>query len=503
MTLNPEREKLLVRSIAAFVFVLLLFRLAQPFFSGLSWMEYVQDDFYYYLKVGQNIAHGHGSTFNGIVPTNGYHPLWELLVTGLSIFSSSPHAILGFQAVTIFGATLATFLLSMRLFKLGNIRLLTALALSLWVALYSLRIFIQGMEVTLTVPLILALLLCTLNSRRWLAGFWSSFAFGLLAACTVLSRLDSLILVGLLGFCLLLQPEVRRGIGAAQVVGVGLGLLPVLLYLLSNHVLFQTWLPVSGMAKQLKAGLVPSLNPWRIMNLNSPGYLLVFLPIPLAILLLPWAAKHLTRLQQAIYGAVLVFPFIYFSILSLRSDWPSWGWYLYSLRTGVCVSFLVFCCVPAIRNFLQRSAVTYALLAIFLLGWVTWKWPAQTPELYAASADLGTFSHTHPGIYAMGDRSGSAGYLITSPLIQTEGLMMDRNYLDELRSGHPLRQVLADYRVRYYVGSSKAPVQGCFQAVEPSQAGPASPHLVDNFCKPPVATFVHDGHYTMVYDLAP
>lgn len=503
MTLTQEREKLLVRSIAAFVFVLLIFRLAQPFFAASSWMEYVQDDFYYYLKVGQNIAHGHGSTFNGIVPTNGYHPLWEMLVAALSVFSSSPHAILGFQAVMIFGATLATFLLSMRLFDLGNVRLLTALALSLWVTLYSLRIFIQGMEVTLTVPLILALIVCALDSSRWLAGFWHSFTFGLLAACTVLSRLDSIILVGLLGLCLLLQPGIRKSLGVAEFAGVGLGLLPVLFYILSNQILFQTWLPVSGMAKQLKQGSSPSLNPLRIMHLNSPGYLLVFLPIPLALLLLPWAAKHLTRLQQAVYGAVLIFPFIYFSILSLRSDWPSWGWYLYSLRTGVCVSFLIFCCVPAIRHFLQRNAVTYGLLTVFLLGWLTWKWPSQTPELYAASIDLGNFSNTHPGIYAMGDRSGSAGYLISSPLIQTEGLMMDRNYLNELRSGHPLRQVLADYHVRYYVGSSTTPVQGCFQAVEPSQAGPASPHLTDNLCEKPVATFVHDGRYTMVYDLAP
>ena len=28
----------------------------------------------YYLKVAQNLAHGHGSTFNGLVRTNGYQP---------------------------------------------------------------------------------------------------------------------------------------------------------------------------------------------------------------------------------------------------------------------------------------------------------------------------------------------------------------------------------------------------------------------------------------------
>src|SRR5215475_3514123 len=38
-----------------------------------------RDDAYYYFKVAQNISEGHGSTFDGIHPTNGYHPLWMLI----------------------------------------------------------------------------------------------------------------------------------------------------------------------------------------------------------------------------------------------------------------------------------------------------------------------------------------------------------------------------------------------------------------------------------------
>ena len=502
MDKKTGREHLHARLLGAFVFSLLLIRLTKPFRAGAFWIEYFQDDFYYYLKIAQNVAEGHGSTFNGVVATNGYHPLWEALFIVLSIFTVQPHAILAFQAVLIYLATGATFVLSIRLFRLQGTRTLTGFTLSLWIALYSLRIFIQGMEVTLTVPLVLGLILIALQTDFWLAGFWQSFLFGLLAATTILSRLDSIILVGLIGAGLLLLPGIRQQVRRTNIVGFLLGFLPVALYLLSNEVYFHTLLPVSGMAKQLKSGLAPSLNPWRIMNLNSPAYLLVFLPIPLALLAFPWAAKHLSRVQQVIYGAVLTFPFVYFGVLSLRSDWPSWGWYLYSLRTGVCVSFLIFCAWPPVKSFLQRSAVTYALLAVFLFGWVVWSWPVQTPELYEASLDLAKFSRSHPGIYAMGDRSGSAGYLLAYPIVQTEGLVMDRLYLDQLRSGHPLRQVLQRYKVRYYVASSRVPLAGCLQAVEPSQAGPASPHLTDEFCGQPAATFVHDGRYTFVYDLA-
>ena len=37
------------------------------------------DDSYFYLQVAWNFAHGRGSTFNNLMPTNGYHPLWMLV----------------------------------------------------------------------------------------------------------------------------------------------------------------------------------------------------------------------------------------------------------------------------------------------------------------------------------------------------------------------------------------------------------------------------------------
>src|SRR5215208_6457972 len=44
---------------------------------SLRW--FTRDDAYYYFKVAQNISEGHGSTFDGIDKTNGYHPLWMLI----------------------------------------------------------------------------------------------------------------------------------------------------------------------------------------------------------------------------------------------------------------------------------------------------------------------------------------------------------------------------------------------------------------------------------------
>ena len=43
----------------------------------LNW--YLTDDAFYYFKTAQNISEGVGITFDGIAPTNGFHPLWMLV----------------------------------------------------------------------------------------------------------------------------------------------------------------------------------------------------------------------------------------------------------------------------------------------------------------------------------------------------------------------------------------------------------------------------------------
>ncbi len=43
-------------------------------------LSLMKDDGFYYLQLAKNIAQGHGATFDRIAPTNGFHPLWALLL---------------------------------------------------------------------------------------------------------------------------------------------------------------------------------------------------------------------------------------------------------------------------------------------------------------------------------------------------------------------------------------------------------------------------------------
>ena len=53
---------------------------------GLVWTGWcdnrvVADDAFYYFTIARHLAAGHGATFDGLAPTNGFHPLWLLLLT--------------------------------------------------------------------------------------------------------------------------------------------------------------------------------------------------------------------------------------------------------------------------------------------------------------------------------------------------------------------------------------------------------------------------------------
>src|SRR5262245_53677693 len=57
-------------------------------------VQLTDDDGFYYFRIAQHLALGHGSTFDGIHVTNGYHPLWLLCLTPIFWLAPAPEAAL-------------------------------------------------------------------------------------------------------------------------------------------------------------------------------------------------------------------------------------------------------------------------------------------------------------------------------------------------------------------------------------------------------------------------
>src|SRR5689334_13555086 len=170
--------------------------------QNLAWRWFTRDDAYYYFKVAQNISEGHGSTFDGINPTNGYHPLWMLVC--IPIF-----ALARFDLVL----PLRILLLVMGAFSAGTAILfyrmigrifhpaIGAIAAIYWAFNYDIltRIYQQGLETGIAVfcVVLLAYKLFELE-RAWRTSSVTNRQFltlGFIGLLTALSRLDLIFLI--------------------------------------------------------------------------------------------------------------------------------------------------------------------------------------------------------------------------------------------------------------------------------------------------------------------
>ena len=88
--MNARIGRILLVGFGLLAAVGVLLPLALALFGSDNLLLYaMKDDGFYFLAIARNIATGHGATFDRLGPTNGYHPLWTLLLTPIFWF---PHA---------------------------------------------------------------------------------------------------------------------------------------------------------------------------------------------------------------------------------------------------------------------------------------------------------------------------------------------------------------------------------------------------------------------------
>jgi len=285
-------------------------------------------------------------------------------------------------------------------------------------------------------------------------------------------------------------------------VAFGLGLIPVWFYLGTNKRLFGGWMPVSAQAKELLlrhgmhwqplAGLFYPLSGIQLM-IVLPGIAGVG-----ALLMLLRCGAFPARTRTVLWSLAL-FPVIHIALLCWLSDWTIWYWYFYPLVLAALGGAAAWAAryPPSLRVWTGLSVTLVALCTVHSLSYHL-RHPPKTSSMLLAAQDISSFAEQHPGVYAMGDRSGTVGFLLPAPLIQLEGLTMDRQYLDRLRDEPPLQSLLRDYRVDFYISTNAVPDGPCYRAVEPAMAGPDSARMQGTFCVP-LATFAYDGKVTRIF----
>jgi len=178
---------------------------------------FTRDDAYYYFKVAQNISEGKGSTFDGLNPTNGYHPLWLLVCVPIFALARFD-LILPLRILLLVLAALraATAILLYRLLKSSLSPPVAALAALYWAFDLNLHwnMYQQGLETGLAAScLVLALFLFQRfeRDRKTAPVKWTRLATLAFAAVLVaFSRLDLAFLALLLGLWVVFRDHPLR-----------------------------------------------------------------------------------------------------------------------------------------------------------------------------------------------------------------------------------------------------------------------------------------------------
>ena len=174
--------------------------LAKLAFAWTGWSEstLIADDAYYYFTIARNIVKGLGPTFDGITPTNGFHPLWLLLL--LPAYAAAPDSMwlpirTALSLNVLFDAVTAILLFRM-LDSLHGRRAAWFVAASWVCAPTNAILAFLGMEGSLAAMLLVGLLAWILNPRARERAPRHALVAGLLWGLSGLARTDLLPLAG-------------------------------------------------------------------------------------------------------------------------------------------------------------------------------------------------------------------------------------------------------------------------------------------------------------------
>jgi hypothetical protein len=215
-----------------------------------AYLTLTVDDSFYVFRTAENIATGHGVTFDQINPTNGFHPLWMVAAVPLVMLGggdASRVARIALSAEVLF-VWLALMMLA-RARQRSAILFVAAIVLTNF---YSAKALFNGLESALQVLLIAAALIVGQRaSERPVGDAWKVGALGGLA---MLARLDAVFLALTLCAMPVLWPagDPRQPFSARMrwsLIAFATLAVVVAPYFLYNQLAFGHLMPVSGAIK--------------------------------------------------------------------------------------------------------------------------------------------------------------------------------------------------------------------------------------------------------------
>ncbi len=410
----------------------------------------LEDDGFYYAQIARAMAATGRSSFDGLGLTNGYHPLWLLVLAAKTwLFGDATWSVIAIEALFL-GGSAALIVRNARVCGCGPPLIFAALFSHYVGAMSGL-----GMEVSLfalCAGVFIALLASPPTGPDWRDGLWLGAAAG---AC-IGARIDSAVFVApMLLICA--RPRLSR-LTAFAIVGLG-----GLIYGGVNLAVFGSALPVSSAVKSL-GGLQVNHRfiaqmavEARAFGRHGGGRMLLTLAgcaiAPLVALLAPRGSVARTIGLGTGIGGVL-----FLAKLLFDSSWQIWPWYSFPLVFSLATALHAL--GPRLDGTGRRVRLSIAALgavAVGLVGLRAGRIALSAPAeegFYAVNragaAQVARITDAAP--VAMGDRAGSFAWFYPGPVVQLEGLVNDARWFKLLKTREPPLPELCRRGVRFVVG---------------------------------------------------
>lgn len=417
-------------------------------------LRWTIDDGFYYLKVADSVAAGQGSTFDGRHATNGYHPLWLILLVPV-MYATRGDPVAGYRAVQIL--QLAILALTLLVVYRAARRRVSPPA-----ALVPLLVFAWPRVLTQTNTLLESglylLLLAIFVERTDDLGEWvrvdrrrALAAAGALLGAAILCRLDAMFVLPAIA-CSALAARERPPRWSAWIAIAAPAAAVLAVYMAWNVMTYGHALPISGRLKTT----FPALDPnWHYFRRYAD---FIALAIAGAI---PWFIALTRTRTRRFRGQDLVGVAALFNLLQilLFMRWGVENWYFClaivsgSLALAETADRVAARFAPLVRM-TPRALVAAAVLvgcagaAVALAhSWRRHQHLIQDHYYYAAKwAEKSTPSDA---VFAMTD-AGIFRWFSGRTTVNTDGLMNDFEFLEVLRRGE-FGEYLRDQRVDYLV----------------------------------------------------
>lgn len=420
--------------------------------------RYAHDDALFYFQIAASVAAGDGPVFSAGLPTNGYHPFWLIICTGLWFIAPDQEIFMRLIALTTVGLSAATLLI-LRLGLAGTIAPL-ALSVGLLPSLAYVLLAGYGMESALAALCFAVTLVCAIKFLERSRAVWLIGASAAAGLC-VFARLDMAVsLLPLAGYVLARSVILRdgndmRGFVAALAVAVAIGCLPVLGWLSYNLVVFDHPVPISGQLKLAGAngfGLVPMTGTTKLLA----GAMIV------AVGVLAMFGRHTAH---RVILAAGIGQIIYLGYLSLSGQSEVFAWYFVpmALTSSLCVAAAVDALSTRWKGKFQLPALRLSLAGA--VGFLVVAGVLQTaryanrqgfdPADYRGQGSLGEVA-VRNGIDRVlaFDRPGQLAYMDGLTVIAADGLTTSLAFQEHLRA-ESISWLIETYDIQAFVGPSE------------------------------------------------